>query len=70
VGWPVTEAVRTAIATLLKRSWSPAIETDGEPREGADVAELTGLLDYWTCPPGRRACASSCGANDPTPVHS
>jgi Transposase DDE domain group 1 len=54
VGWPVTEAVRTAIATLLRRSWSPAVETDGELREGADVAELTGLLDLSGWPPGMR----------------
>jgi hypothetical protein len=54
VGWPVTEAVRAAIATLVRRSWSPAIETDGELRDGADVAELTGLLDLSAWPDGIR----------------
>jgi hypothetical protein len=54
VGWPVTEAVRTAIAALLNRSWSPAVETDGELRDGADVAELTGLLDLSAWPEGMR----------------
>jgi hypothetical protein len=34
VGWPVTETVRAAIATLLKRSWPLAIEVDGSVREG------------------------------------
>jgi hypothetical protein len=54
VGWPVTETVRVAIATLLKRSWSPAIEADGSVREGADVAELTELLDLSGWPEGMR----------------
>jgi hypothetical protein len=54
VGWPVTETVRAAIATLLTRSWSPAIEADGSLREGADVAELTGLLDLSGWPQGMR----------------
>ena len=54
VGWPVTETVRTAIATLVRRSWTPAIEADGSIRDGADVAELTGLLDLSGWPPGMR----------------
>jgi hypothetical protein len=54
VGWPVIETVRTAIDTPPKRSWSPAIETDGELREGADVAEATGLLDLSAWPSGMR----------------
>lgn len=54
VGWPVTEAVRSAISTLVRRSWTPAVETDGELREGADVAELTALLDLSSWPPGMR----------------
>jgi hypothetical protein len=45
----------TAIAALPKRAWTPAIDIDGDPRESASVAELTGALppealrDY---PPG------------------
>ena len=54
MGWPVTETVRTAIATLVRRSWTPAIEADGSIRDGADVAELTGLLDLSGWPPGIR----------------
>ena len=54
VGWPVTDTVRTAIATLVRRSWTPAIEADGSIRDGADVAELTGLLDLSGWPPGIR----------------
>jgi hypothetical protein len=34
--------------------WTPAVEADGEPRDGADVAELTGLLDLSGWPKGMR----------------
>src|SRR5262249_17410654 len=44
VGWAVTEREHTAIATLPAKAWSPAIDVDGDPREHAAVAELTGLL--------------------------
>jgi len=45
VGFALTENIREAIASVPKNVWTPAIEADGEVREGADVAELTGLLD-------------------------
>jgi hypothetical protein len=45
VGFALTENLREAIASVPKNVWTPAIEADGEVREGADVAELTGLLD-------------------------
>jgi hypothetical protein len=54
VGWPVTDTVRTALGTLVPRSWTPAIEADGSIRDGADVAELTGLLHLSGWPPGIR----------------
>jgi hypothetical protein len=44
VGWAVTEREHAAIATLPTTAWTPAIDIDGEPRESAAVAELTGLL--------------------------
>lgn len=45
VGFAVTEHVRTAIAAIPKKGvWSPAVNADGDPREKADVAEITGLL--------------------------
>jgi len=54
VGFPVTEAVRTAIATLPAWTWQVACNADGDLREHADVAEITGLLDLsrWagSCP--------------------
>jgi hypothetical protein len=45
VGFALTENIREAIASVPKNVWVPAIEADGDLREGADVAELTGLLD-------------------------
>jgi hypothetical protein len=44
VGFAVIEPVREAIGWLPTTVWTPAIEADGNPRDGAEVAELTGLL--------------------------
>ena len=54
VGFPITEDVRTAIQKLPKKAWSEAIRSDCSEREGAQVAELTGL-DLKTRPSGTRA---------------
>jgi len=54
VGYPVTDAVRDAIASVPKWAWQVACNTDGMLREHADVVEVTALLDLsrWTgtCP--------------------
>jgi hypothetical protein len=44
VGWSITDRERTAITTLGRRIWTDAIDTDGDPRDGAAVAEITRLL--------------------------
>ncbi|HSO54818.1 MAG TPA: IS1380 family transposase, partial [Actinomycetes bacterium] len=44
VGFPMTEPVQQAILGLPEAAWTPAVEADGEIRDGADVAELTGVL--------------------------
>lgn len=54
VGFAATEAVRAAIRRLPARAWSPAIDADGQLRDGGDVAELTGLLDLTRYPQGTR----------------
>ena len=56
VGAPIDEPIRAAIAKLPATAWYPAIEADGQVRDGAEVAELTGLLyGYGThLPPGTR----------------
>ncbi len=38
--------------------WTPAYNSDGDVREGAWVAEATGLLDLSGLPPGMRVIAS------------
>jgi hypothetical protein len=44
VGWAVTDRERAAIDTLPTTAWTDAIDADGQPRAGAHIAELTGLL--------------------------
>jgi hypothetical protein len=57
VGWAITDRERAAITAIPQRVWASAIDANGQPRDGAAVAELTGLLppgvlaDY---PPGTR----------------
>jgi Transposase DDE domain group 1 len=44
VGFTMTERVQEAILALPEAAWTPAISADGGLREGAEVAELTGML--------------------------
>ncbi|MDQ4072490.1 MAG: IS1380 family transposase [Actinomycetota bacterium] len=41
LGFPITEAVREAILEIPDSGWRPAVDADGEVREGASVTELT-----------------------------
>jgi hypothetical protein len=54
VGFDVTEAVREAILQLPETSWEVAITKEMEEREGAEVAEITSLLDLSLWPSGSR----------------
>jgi hypothetical protein len=55
VGFPTKNtALTSAITTIPEPVWTPAIATDGEIREGAEVAEVTGLLDLRHWPAGMR----------------
>jgi Transposase DDE domain group 1 len=57
VGWAVGEREHAAIAALPAAAWTAAIDVDGDPRDGAAVAELTGLLPgklFADYPPGMR----------------
>ena len=47
-------AVTSAITRLPATVWTPAVTADGEVREHADVAEITGLLDLSGWPEGMR----------------
>src|SRR5512135_963868 len=44
VGFDLDERARTAIGRTPEDVWSPALDPAGDPREDAQVAELTGLL--------------------------
>lgn len=54
VGAPIDAEVRDAISALPARAWSSAIDADDEIRDGAQVADLTGLLDGAGFPDGTR----------------
>jgi len=53
-GFAVTEAVRQAITVIPEDVWAAAIEADGAVREGAEVAEITDLIDLSAWPSGSR----------------
>jgi hypothetical protein len=54
-GFPVDARVQDAVDTLnLADGWYPAIDSSGEIRDGAWVAEATGLVTLSTWPAGTR----------------
>jgi hypothetical protein len=57
VGFAIDAAVRTAIRRLPASAWTPAIDIDSEIRDGAWVAERTGLLELTGYPEGMRVIA-------------
>jgi hypothetical protein len=55
VGFPTKNtALTSAITRLPEQAWTPALDADGDLRDGADVAEVTGLLDLARWPAGMR----------------
>jgi hypothetical protein len=57
-GFPVTApGVEDAVRQVPARAWTPAYDAGGIERDGAWVAELTGLLDLSGWPPGMRVIA-------------
>jgi Transposase DDE domain group 1 len=52
VGAAITEPIRTAITACV--DWLPAIDADRELRDGAEIAELTHLVDLSVYPSGTR----------------
>lgn len=54
-GYPVDARVQDAVDTLNRGdAWYPAIDSSGEIRDGAWVAEATGLVNLSTWPAGTR----------------
>ncbi len=54
MGFAITGKVHDAIGLIPTHAWTPAIDTDGHPRDGGDVVELTGLLELGRWPSGMR----------------
>ncbi|NYF56689.1 hypothetical protein HDA35_002520 [Micromonospora purpureochromogenes] len=70
IGWSIGEPERAAIAALPASAWSPALDADGGIRDGAQVAELTGLLALAgrpACGPGHARHAAPAPASRPGP---
>jgi Transposase DDE domain group 1 len=53
-GYPLTEPVRQALSALPESTWRPAIDQDGQPRDGAWVSELTSKVNLPDWPEGTR----------------
>jgi hypothetical protein len=47
--------LREAILAQPEPGWTPAVDSDGQVRAGAEVVELTGWIDLHTWPEGTRA---------------
>jgi hypothetical protein len=54
VGMTLTEDMRAAVLQVPAKSWTPAYDGDGQVRDGAWVADITGLLDLSSWPAGMR----------------
>nr|WP_325051942.1 IS1380 family transposase [Actinomadura harenae] len=54
IGFNLTDDICAAILALPEQVWETAYDADRQPRPGAWVAELTGLLDLSSWPKGMR----------------
>jgi hypothetical protein len=54
VGFTITEAVAKMLPLIPKKGWSRAYDSDGTERDGAWVANITGMLDLLAWPAGMR----------------
>ncbi|RSM44267.1 IS1380 family transposase [Amycolatopsis balhimycina DSM 5908] len=54
MGFPISTEVQAAVLAVPDHAWVPAYDIDGGPREGAWVAEITGMLELTKWPDGSR----------------
>lgn len=59
VGFTLAGPAEQLIRQIPKPAWSVAYDADGQVRDGAFVAELTGMLDLSGWPPGMRVIVRS-----------
>jgi hypothetical protein len=55
LGMQIDAHLREAILAQPEHAWTPAVEPDGQVRDGAEACELTGWIDLHTWPAGTRA---------------
>jgi hypothetical protein len=53
-GMTITQDMQAAIGKVPASAWTPAYDGDGQVRDGAWVADITGLLDLSSWPAGMR----------------
>jgi Transposase DDE domain group 1 len=54
LGYAIDQRVRDALLLVQEEDWQPAVESGGQWRPGAQVAELTGLVDLAKWPTDTR----------------
>ena len=54
VGFTLPDTIADTLATIPETDWQIAYDADGDPRPGAAVVEVTGLLDLSRWPTGMR----------------
>lgn len=54
VGFPIHGAVEKVLPLIPEKAWTRAYNSDGEERDGAWVADITGMLDLSAWPHGLR----------------
>jgi hypothetical protein len=54
LGFAIDDAVQEAILRVPARAWTPAYDLGGQPRDGAQVAEITGCVNLSAWPAGSR----------------
>ena len=57
VGFGLPDTTAELLAKVPQSAWSPALDAEGEIRDGAWVTELTGLLNLASWPAGMRVIA-------------
>ena len=54
LGFGIDQAVQEAVLAVPEPGWTPAYDIDGQPREGAWIAEITDLVNLAGWPAGSR----------------
>jgi hypothetical protein len=54
IGYAIDQRVRDALLLTDDDAWVPAIDSNGQARDGAEVVELTGLVNLAAWPDGTR----------------